>query len=132
MSLFCLLGYFLFLFFFRVNEYALCWQALKQYPVSHNWASGSNICLKPLSLFTLNVIKKRFPSHRLGHNAAAGFSQNGCKRWWVKVLLTTKTVPQRQTKSVEEQSKYLAEKEERQMSLLSAEQLSLICSTEAG
>lgn len=48
------------------------------------------------------------------------------------MLLTTKTVPQRQTKSVEEQSKYLAEKEERQTSLLSAEQLSLIFSNEAG
>lgn len=49
-----------------------------------------------------------------------------------QLLLTTKAVPQRQTKSVEEQSKYLAEQEERQTSLLSAEQLSLICSTEAG
>lgn len=48
------------------------------------------------------------------------------------MLLTTKTVPQRQTKSVEEQSKHLAEKEERQTSLLSAEQLSLIFSTEVG
>lgn len=84
----------------------------EQYSVSQNWASGRNRCLKSLSLFTLNVNKKCFTPHHLGHNASAGLRRNGSKRWWVKVLLISKTFPQKQTKSVEEQNAHLPQRDE--------------------